>query len=155
MFLYYLKKYILRLCLTERGDPRNFKKFNFFSLLQINILFIILYYYFKYHFQKNYTEIGSGCVARPTTAFGLAYNKTQSWWVLLTSMTHDARPYSPAVEDPKGYPADGSLCQGPSLLGVALLPDPMMVGLGAQQRWVRLKHDPLNLDPASTKSQQQ
>jgi len=78
MFLYYLKKKILRLCLTERGDPRNLKKFNFFSLLQINILFIILYYYFKYHFQKHYTEIGSGCVARPTTSFGLAYNKTRS-----------------------------------------------------------------------------
>ena len=127
MFLYYLKIYILRLCLTERGDPRNLKKFNFFSLLQINILFIILYYYFKYHFQKNYTEIRSGCVARPTTAFGLAYNKTQSLWVLLTSMTHDARPYSPAVEDPKGYPANGSLYQGSSLLGVALLPDPISV----------------------------
>jgi len=69
-------------------------------------------------------------------------------------MTHDARPYSPAVEDPKGYPADGSLYQGPSLLSVALLPDPMIVGLGAQQRWVRLKHDPLNLGPASTKTQQ-
>ena len=36
-----------------------------------------------------------------------------------------------------------------SLLGLTLLPDPMMVGLGAQ-----LKQDPLKLGPASTRTKQ-
>jgi hypothetical protein len=47
--------------------------------------------------------------------------------------------------------AVGSLCQYPSLLGLALPPDPMMVGLGAQQTLVAVgpaNQDPLNMGPA-------
>jgi hypothetical protein len=46
--------------------------------------------------------------------------------------------------------AVGSLCQYPSLLGLALPPDPMMVGLGAQQTLVAVgpaKSGPIKYGP--------
>ena len=41
-----------------------------------------------------------------------------------------------------GYLTVRSLCQ-----------DPMIMGLGAQERWAQLKHDSLKLGPASTRTQ--
>ena len=41
-FKYFLKKNILRLCLTAKRDPRNLKNLNFFSLIQINIFILFL-----------------------------------------------------------------------------------------------------------------
>jgi hypothetical protein len=50
------------------------KKFNFFSLHQINILLILLYYVFKYYLKK-YAKIKSSCVTRPVAVVGPTYKQ--------------------------------------------------------------------------------
>jgi len=70
----------------------------------------------------GYPTAGSFCQAWPNDVGSFC----QTW-------SNDAGPCCPLELGPDGSPGVGSFCQDPSLLGLAMPPDPMIMGLGAQQ----------------------